>query len=146
MDRNKRAAYDSKVDGIGSLVDILKLLPLLKILRIHFGYLRLNDEFNGNVDGALSSLTSALADVDKEAKAFTLVPDLEELIIDFYDKTAVASAFKWTFYTPKVEADFGTRQKRNGFTASCTFKGKPYFGITLPEDWVCWNVIPVKPQ
>ncbi|KAF9012910.1 hypothetical protein BDZ89DRAFT_1077185 [Hymenopellis radicata] len=133
--------------AVGNLLEILKLLPLLKMLRINFGSIRLNDAFNGNVDRVLSSLTSALGEVDKESEAFTLVPDLEELRVDFYDKMEVASAFNWSFYTPKVEADFGTRQRRNGkFTASCTFKGEPYFGVTLRGHWDCWNLIRVKPQ
>ncbi|KAF9044750.1 hypothetical protein BDZ89DRAFT_1058850 [Hymenopellis radicata] len=131
----------------GNLLEILKLLPLLKMLRINFGSIQLNDAFNGNVDRVLSSLTSALGEVDKESEAFTLVPDLEELRVDFYDKMEVASAFNWSFYTPKVEADFGMRQRRNGkFTASCTFKGEPYFGVTLRGPWECWNLIRVKPQ
>ncbi|KAF9012904.1 hypothetical protein BDZ89DRAFT_1167136 [Hymenopellis radicata] len=132
--------------AVGNLLEILKLLPLLKMLRINFGRIQLDDAFNGNVDRVLSSLTSALGEVDKESEAFTLVPDLEELRVDFYDGTKIASAFEWTFYTPKVEADFGMRRRRNGFTASCTFKGKPYFGVTLPGHCASWISIPAKPQ
>ncbi|KAF9000788.1 hypothetical protein BDZ89DRAFT_1246386 [Hymenopellis radicata] len=130
----------------GNLLEILKLLPILKMLRINFGHIQLDDAFNGNVDRVLSSLTSALGEVDKESEAFTLVPDLEELRVDFYDGTKIASAFEWTFYTPKVEADFGMRRRRNGFTASCTFKGKPYFGVTLPGHCASWISIPAKPH
>ncbi|KAF8889485.1 hypothetical protein CPB85DRAFT_274941 [Mucidula mucida] len=118
--------------AVGNLVGILKLLPLLKVFRIHFGDIVF---VNGNVDRVLAALTSALGDVDKRTEVFTLVPDLEELRIDFYDFEEVAAASEWTFYTSKVEAGFGTRESRNGFTASCTFLGKPYFGDTLPGSY-----------
>ncbi|KAF8914808.1 hypothetical protein CPB85DRAFT_1433551 [Mucidula mucida] len=118
--------------AVGNLVGILKLLPLLKVFRIHFGDIVF---VNGNVDRVLAALTCALGDVDKRTEVFTLVPDLEELRIDFYDLEEVAAASEWTFYSPKVEADFETRESRNGFTASCTFLGKPYFGDTLPGSY-----------
>ncbi|KAF9005722.1 hypothetical protein BDZ89DRAFT_1145125 [Hymenopellis radicata] len=39
--------------AVGNLLEILQLLPLLKVLRINFGSIRLNDTFNGNVDRVL---------------------------------------------------------------------------------------------
>ncbi|KAF9020272.1 hypothetical protein BDZ89DRAFT_277008 [Hymenopellis radicata] len=123
--------------AVGNLVEMLELIPQLQGLRIHFGHVEVNDEFTRNVDRALSSLTSALGEVNSDSETHVLVPDLEELRVDFF--AAAASAFNWTFYSPKVKADFGVRQKRNAFTASCTFHSEPYFGITLPGSYLSWH-------